>query len=161
MISRDSIMAEWDRWREYIAGGGTGSWPRDAFEALLDRHDEELERHKKWVNDLQSGMYINCVYCGHRYGPKKNTPVAMADVLKEHIEKCPKHPLSKTKEELERVRELIDNFLMSIRTVHLDMGGRHRYHLTHTSHERISELKAEAALRNEAKEKEHYENHRI
>jgi len=37
-------MAEWDRWREYIAGGGTGSWPRDAFESLLDEHDEELER---------------------------------------------------------------------------------------------------------------------
>ena len=111
MISRDSIMAEWDRWREYIAGGGTGSWPRDAFEALLDRHDEELERHKKWVNDLQSGMYINCVYCGHRYGPKKNTPVAMADVLKEHIEKCPKHPLSKTKEELEWLRDVIKNYL--------------------------------------------------
>jgi hypothetical protein len=39
-------------------------------------------------------MYVNCVYCGHRYGPKENTPVSMADVLKDHIEKCPKHPMS-------------------------------------------------------------------
>lgn len=56
-----------------------------------------LERHKKWVNDLQSGMYVNCVYCGHRYGPEKDTPVSMAEVLKAHIEKCPEHPMSKLK----------------------------------------------------------------
>lgn len=58
---------------------------------------------KRWVNDLQSGMYINCVYCGHRYGPREGTPVSMADVLKEHIETCPEHPMYKLKE---RVTEL-------------------------------------------------------
>jgi hypothetical protein len=54
----------------------------------------EFQRLQTWVNDLQSGMFINCVYCGHRYGPKNETPVAMADVLKAHIVECPKHPLS-------------------------------------------------------------------
>jgi len=74
-------------------------WP--AEEKELRQKIQQLEGEKvkmqQWVNDLQSEMYINCVYCGHRYGPKKNTPVAMADVLKKHIEKCPKHPMSELK----------------------------------------------------------------
>lgn len=57
--------------------------------------DEEIKRLTKWVNDLQSGMYINCVYCGHRYGPNDEVPESMADVLKKHIEECPEHPMSK------------------------------------------------------------------
>lgn len=65
----------------------------------------EIERLQTWVNDLQSGMYINCVYCGHRCGPQKDTPAVMADVLKAHIEKCPEHPLSHAKAEIERLRE--------------------------------------------------------
>ena len=60
----------------------------------LDEARREVERLSTWVNDLQSGMYVNCVYCGHRYGPQKDTPVTMADTLKAHIETCPKHPLS-------------------------------------------------------------------
>ena len=66
----------------------------------IDKLEAENESLKKWVNDLQSGMYINCVYCGHRYGPREGTPVSMADVLKEHIEKCPQHPMSKLKERI-------------------------------------------------------------
>jgi hypothetical protein len=79
---------------------------------LADLAAVESERvaSKAWINDLQSGMYINCVYCGHRYGPDPGTLVAMADVLKTHIEKCPKHPLSAMKIRAEaalaRVREL-------------------------------------------------------
>ena len=33
---RENIMEHWDRWVKYIAEGGGGSWPRDAFESLLD-----------------------------------------------------------------------------------------------------------------------------
>jgi len=54
-------------------------------------------------------MYINCVYCGHQYGRKENTPVSMADILKEHIEKCPKHPLSKCKAENEQLNKTLQN----------------------------------------------------
>jgi len=61
--------------------------------------ETEVERLKQWVKDLHSGMYINCVYCGHRYGPNPGTPVAMADVLRAHIEQCPEHPLSKARAE--------------------------------------------------------------
>jgi len=71
---------------------------------------EENERLVKWVDDLQSGMYINCVYCGHRYGPKDKVPCTMADALKQHIETCPKHPMSALKKSLaaaeKREREL-------------------------------------------------------
>lgn len=62
---------------------------------------EENEKLKAWINDLQSGMYINCVYCGHRYGPHTEIPASMADVLKAHIEECPKHPMSTLKTKLE------------------------------------------------------------
>lgn len=42
--SRESIMKQWDGWRKYIAEGGGGSWPRDAFEAILDHFEEEKEK---------------------------------------------------------------------------------------------------------------------
>jgi len=71
---------------------------------------EENERLVKWVDDLQSGMYINCVDCGHRYGPKDKVPCTMANALKQHIEQCPKHPMSALKKSLaaaeKREREL-------------------------------------------------------
>jgi FtsZ-binding cell division protein ZapB len=71
----------------------------------IHRLTEENSRLRQWVSDCQSGMYINCVYCGHRYGPRKDTPVAMADVLKEHIEQCPEHPLSHAKHEIEKLEK--------------------------------------------------------
>lgn len=62
--------------------------------------DKTIVRVNQWLRDLHSGMYVNCVYCGHRYGPKENTPVSMADMLKAHVAKCPAHPLSKAIEAL-------------------------------------------------------------
>ena len=69
---------------------------------------QESIGHRMWINDLQSGMYINCVYCGHRYGPKEDTPMAMADVLKEHISKCPKHPMSALTADLKLKTEALE-----------------------------------------------------
>lgn len=63
---------------------------------------------RQWVADLQSEMYINCVYCGHRYGPAEDTPVAMAEVLRQHIEQCPQHPASKMRERAERAEALLE-----------------------------------------------------
>lgn len=63
----------------------------------LRRAAEEIERYAKWVSDLQSGLYVTCVYCGHQYGPGETTPVSMADALKAHVEQCPKHPMSALK----------------------------------------------------------------
>jgi len=74
----------------------------------------QVQQLKDWVSDLQSGMYVNCVYCGHRYGPKEDTPVAMADVLKEHIAVCPDHPLSHANQEIEELKTTIKEMQSSI-----------------------------------------------
>lgn len=68
---------------------------RELVKALIG----QLAAKDQWISDLQSGMYVNCVYCGHRYGPKETTPVSMANALKKHIEQCPEHPMSKLKSE--------------------------------------------------------------
>lgn len=65
--------------------------------------EEEITRLKQWVHDLQSGMYINCVYCGHRYGPVLTTPMTKADILKEHISQCPEHPMSRLVGEIKKL----------------------------------------------------------
>jgi hypothetical protein len=66
----------------------------------FDRLAAENERLASWIRDLQSGMYINCVYCGHRYGPAESTPESKADMLKAHIEQCPQHPMSALRSQL-------------------------------------------------------------
>lgn len=65
--------------------------------------ESEIVKYKQWVDDLQSGMFVNCVYCGHRYGPKETTPVSMADALKAHIEQCPSHPMAQLKRYIEKM----------------------------------------------------------
>ena len=99
----------------------------EKYEAEINKLNKALEQYRRWTNDLQSGMYINCVYCGHRYGPRKDTPVAIADALKKHIEQCPEHPLSAAKEEIEKR----DNEIEELR------------HLGKTHKEEIATLKAE------------------
>lgn len=75
----------------------------------------EIKRLKEWVADLQKGTFINCVYCGHRYGPNHETPVSMADVLKAHVEQCPEHPMSELKKDKERVDWLEENIVWALR----------------------------------------------
>lgn len=41
--NREKVMEQWNSWRKYIAEGGTGSWPRDAFESLLDLLEEKFQ----------------------------------------------------------------------------------------------------------------------
>jgi|GEM_PF-2607979 len=67
--------------------------------------EERAEQLRQWVHDCQAGMYINCVYCGHRYGPDDEVPATMAEVLKEHIEQCPEHPMSALKAERDQLAE--------------------------------------------------------
>ena len=96
--------------RAYLSHDRLDSSPRDVYvRELLDWLVTEIDRLQNWVNDLQSGMYINCVYCGHRYGPKEDTPSVMADVLREHVEECPKHPLSLFKRALVACRSLLSH----------------------------------------------------
>lgn len=51
-----------------------------------------IEQYKKWISDIQSGQYVNCVYCGHQYGP--GTVEVPADALRRHVANCPEHPLA-------------------------------------------------------------------
>src|SRR3990167_8842067 len=71
-----------------------------SMDCLVCRLRAEVMHLRAWVADLQSGMWVNCIYCGHRYGPGETTPVSMADALKAHIEQCPKHPMSALRAEL-------------------------------------------------------------
>jgi len=64
-----------------------------------------------WLADCQSGIYINCVYCGHRYGPSDEVPATMADMLKEHVESCVTHPMSKLRTAADYAVELIENYV--------------------------------------------------
>ena len=87
------------------------------LQAMKDARDAlglataETERLQNWVNDLQAGMYINCVYCGHRYGPDDEVPATMADVLKEHISKCPEHPMSAQTQRIEQFTDALDHIM--------------------------------------------------
>lgn len=92
--------------------------------AAIEAQAGDLARYAQWVNDLRSGMYINCVYCGHRYGPGSEVPASMADALKEHIEECPEHPMSKLKEELAQAKARITRLEKALKTV----GMRHNYY---------------------------------
>jgi hypothetical protein len=78
---------------------------REHWRQLASELQAENQRLEQWIDDLQAGKYINCVYCGHRYGPEDEVPATMAEVLKKHIEQCPKHPMSRLKQEHERLRE--------------------------------------------------------
>lgn len=74
---------------------------------LIEELTKELGEYQRWVDDLQSGMYINCVYCGHRYGPQDEVAESMSEVLKKHIEQCPKHPLSARVKDAMLLREAL------------------------------------------------------
>lgn len=91
-----------DSHRTHFADCWRSHWP-----CALARLTDEIERLSRWVSDLQSGMYINCVYCGHRYGPRETTPASMAEVLKAHVEECPQHPMSALRAEREAAIELL------------------------------------------------------
>lgn len=51
------IMGMWDRWRRYIAEGGRASWPRDAFESLLDTHDAEVEALRAQLTRCEAACF--------------------------------------------------------------------------------------------------------
>lgn len=82
---------------------------------LYREQQDKIKRLLKWVADLQSGMYVNCVYCGHRYGPGETTPASMAEALKAHIEECPDHPMSALKRADITQRDLLQGCLEILR----------------------------------------------
>lgn len=63
----------------------------------------EVDRLKAWVADLQAGMYVACVYCGHRLAGREAASSKWSDALRAHIETCSQHPVSKLKVQLEEM----------------------------------------------------------
>ena len=93
--------ADWSQQVAFYAGRlAEMTRERDNEQKRAEQAEAERDEARAWVKDLHSGMYINCVYCGHRYGPKEDTPSSMADVLKAHVEQCPQHPMSALKAQL-------------------------------------------------------------
>ena len=87
----------------------------DGVNGVANHAVEIIEELEAWIADLQSGMYINCVYCGHRYGPNSDVGTGtIAQALTKHIEQCPAHPLSEAKEYITdltiKVQFLVDNW---------------------------------------------------
>jgi hypothetical protein len=56
--------------------------------------EQTIARQKKWINELLAGNTVNCIFCGHCYGPSATTAVSQQDVLKAHVMQCPEHPLA-------------------------------------------------------------------
>ena len=76
--------------------------------SLRDTLRAALDAYQRWVDVLQAGTTVTCVYCGHQYGPNSTTPTSMADALKQHVEQCPMHPMADLKEKYNRVRACLD-----------------------------------------------------
>lgn len=58
---------------------------------------------QRWVRDLQSGMSLNCVYCGFRHEGRTDVPAV--DALTAHVQVCPHHPLAALRR---AVRQLLE-----------------------------------------------------
>ncbi len=79
----------------------------DELQCDLVHARKQIVELEQWVHDLQSGMYVNCVYCGHRYGPDGKVAPAMQQALYDHIAECPKHPLSAAKAWIAELEEAL------------------------------------------------------
>jgi hypothetical protein len=80
--------------------------------------DTVANRQRMWIDDLNSGMYINCVYCGHRYGPRDamaatipDGTATMADALRRHIAECAAHPMSGLLAAAKYAEAVLDNMI--------------------------------------------------
>ncbi len=63
----------------------------EILEAAVKEKDE-------WIDRLEDGRIVTCVYCGHAYPPE--TQRSKRKILYEHIKLCPKHPLRHAEEQI-------------------------------------------------------------
>lgn len=59
--TREGIMKEWDKWVDYYWNRGGGTWPRDAFESLLDWYEEkgdemEDDELRRWFERFRDNL---------------------------------------------------------------------------------------------------------
>lgn len=66
--TREGIMKEWDRWVLYYREGGGASWPRDAFESLLDYFEEHVAIPRtRCPKCCEAEPVTHCENCGHNW----------------------------------------------------------------------------------------------
>lgn len=53
---------------------------------------------EKTVQEIAAARVLTCVYCGHQY--PDGTPAAKHAALTEHIQKCPKHPMTELRQKV-------------------------------------------------------------
>jgi hypothetical protein len=92
-----------------------GELPIDeALRRLRDADDDRAAALERWIDDLQAGTWVTCVYCGHRYGPRDVAPTSipeasapsMREALEQHVASCPRHPMAALKRRLGEVERL-------------------------------------------------------
>ena len=69
----------------------------------------EREREVERLSELLWGS--RCVYCGEVVGKDKHNQDIADEVLREHVRKCPKHPLAAAEAEVNRLREAAEELL--------------------------------------------------
>lgn len=109
---------------------------------------QEIARLEAWVRDLQDGMIVNCVYCGHQYGRKDAVPMAIADVLKAHIEACPDHPMSA----LKRRNAVLERQWREMKEAYDSASENARWHSEKNAEAQDALIQAEARIRTAAQE---------
>ena len=124
---RDLVVERSGADDSFIDGGGCDSGdPVDltldeigmGFNILLDK----IEEQRQWVADLQSRRYVNCVYCGKRYPP--GTP-SKAEILKEHIRFCAKHPMRTADEAVSNAVKLMKRTLLCAKYINKENSLPH------------------------------------
>jgi hypothetical protein len=54
---------------------------------------------------MEESVKVTCVYCGHAY--PNETPTHGANVLKDHIKICPKHPMREAEQKIMLLRSAL------------------------------------------------------
>lgn len=89
----------------------------------IEKQDIEIERLRKWVDNLQDDRVVTCVYCGHEYPP--GTGTAQEIILTNHIKNCPDHPLRAAESEIERLRAENAELKSILESVKQDFAHEH------------------------------------
>lgn len=83
---------------------------KERVEQLEKKLKSEILRYDAWIEDILSEKYVNCAYCGHRYGKENDS--ANMEAVRKHVENCSKHPMAKEKERADKAealaRELVE-----------------------------------------------------
>lgn len=77
----------------------------------------ELASAQAWIERLQDGRTLTCVYCGHEYSP--GTPAHGVGALTEHIKVCPRHPMRAYHDIFVKVKEVCDTHFNDSRFVEI------------------------------------------